>query len=273
MSTLHMLLNAAKPAAAAWAAEAEVVRRYFARCRTPEADIRWVRYQLFKEWSGSGVYGGPGTDVASLLADTVSRIRQVTLATEVVEMKQLVAELTFAADEFRHTSQLFELYRQLTTPDSRAIDALGDLKEGRALTALRHDLRETPIGRIVVDLSEGGGLGMYFGIKEHFVSFPPRDDIEVAIKDIAHRTLCDEVEHLVNRFASSLALGEDPVVWGVVAADLRRVCEQKLRERNEQFSHPLSDADLAACLADETAGVRYMQKHLPFLRSRLLGAS
>jgi hypothetical protein len=259
------LIDAVAPC---WAGEALVARRYFGGGhRTAERDLRWIGFQVFKEHTGGGVYGGPGATVASILADASRRAAAITLATPAPEIERILDDLAFGLDELRHQVRYMRLYA-LAGGDLRAsIDSLGALDHARRLAALRHELRATPVGLTAVALSEGGGLGLHFGMREHFLREPPARALDREIAALTDAVLDDEAGHLRARF-DGLALEGGDAAWDELETHLVAICSQKLRERNEQFSSPLDEAELAGIARDRELGRRYVARHLGFLGAR-----
>ena len=264
-TAISSLLDRASPC---WAGEARVVREYFGSAsRSRETDVRWIGFQVFKEFTGSGVYGGPNVTVAAILRSAADDAGRLDLSTPGDEIREVLDRLHFAVDEFRHTTQLIALYRAVGGDPERAISSLGSLDQGVRLVALRHAHRRTVIGRWAVDLSEGGGLGMYFGIQEHFRLQSRDDALSRGITDMAKVTLRDEMKHLVHRFAVVLDHVDDSATWHQVELALQEIAVQKLHERNEQFSSPLSNEEISRCVKDVDQGRKYVRAHLGFLLS------
>jgi len=260
---LRQLIAAAAPC---WAGEALVGRRYFGGPhRTRERDVQWIGFQAFKEYSGGGVYGGPGETVASILRSASLRAAEIGLATPPHEIDQILGDLQFAVDELRHMTRFIRLHAMAGGDAERRIESLGELPSARRLASLRYERRATPIGRTAVVLSEGGGLGLHFGMREHYAANPPADDIDAEIARLNEAILADESHHMRSRFQAASAQVADERSWGELEASLVAISAQKLRERNEQFSCPLSEEELASIPGDRALGERYTRDHLAFL--------
>lgn len=249
-----------------WAGEALVGQRYFGSShRTAERDVKWIGFQVFKEHTGGGVYGGPGVTVASILRAASLRAADISLATPPEEMDHILGELEFAMDELRHMTQFMALYAKAGGDSSRSIESLGQLESARRLASLRHELRATEVGRTAVDLSEGGGLGLHFGMHDHYTSHPPAGHIDLEVFRLTRAILEDESRHMLYRFRSALEHEHGDRWWAELEEDLVAICTQKLCERNEQFSCPLGDDEVARIPADRALGQRYISDHLGFL--------
>ncbi|HVN37461.1 MAG TPA: hypothetical protein VMW19_04720 [Myxococcota bacterium] len=259
---LRELIAAVAPC---WAGEALVGRRYLGGHRTRERDVRWIGFQAFKEFSGGGVYGGPGETVASILRAASQRASEIGLATPAHEIDAILGDLQFAVDELRHLTQFIRLYAMAGGAADRSLASLGELPSARRLAALRHELRATPVGHTAVSLSEGGGLGLHFGMREHYAAHPPASEIDVEIARVTEAILADESHHMLARFQAVSAQVRDERSWRDIEQSLVAICTQKLRERNEQFSFPLREDELEAIPADKALGERYTREHLGFL--------
>jgi hypothetical protein len=253
-----------------WAGEALVAGRYFGSGhRTPERDVRWIGFQVFKEFNGGGVYGGPGATVASILDAASRRAAAISLATPPGEVTRILDDLNFAVDELRHMAQFMGLYALAGGDPGRSLESLGDLENARRLLALRHSLRQTAVGRTAVDLSEGGGLGLQFGMRAHFAASPPVTDVDREMVRLSERILADESAHILAKFRSTDQLDDDERTWSGLTASLLAISVQKLKERNEQFSGPLAEDELLAVAADRDLGRQYVSRHLGFLTAGL----
>lgn len=253
-----------------WAAEHEIAIRYFADPnRTPETDKLWVGHQMFKEWTGSGVYGPRSTTVATMIKEAAAEIGELDshpLAPR--PLKATCDKLGFASDELRHYAQLHDLYlliEPVSAPPS--IAELGTLADGTALTDLRLKHRDDPLGAVAVDLSEGGGLGLYFGIRSAASLLDRSKPVDRTILEVAERTIADETRHLTGRFRNALKAGLDPTQWATVSDILRTVSHQKLLERNQQFGRVLTPEEVATAADQENHGrtLSFLRTHLGFL--------
>ncbi len=260
---LKALIDAVSPC---WAGEALVARRYFAGDRrTPERDRRWIGFQVFKEHTGGGVYGGAGETVTTILRAACERAGAIGLATSPAEIDHILDDLQFALDELRHQTQYMRLYALAGGDPARSIDSLGQLENARRLASLRHELRRTPVGLMAVALSEGGGLGLHFGLREHFRRTPPVGAIDTELARLTEAVLTDESSHLRSRFAAALELEDNDATWLELQSKLVAIASRKVHERNEQFSSPLDAVEIEEITRDRDLGRRYVADHLGFL--------
>ncbi|MFD7898969.1 hypothetical protein [Streptomyces sp. NPDC059743] len=267
MGTIQQALRMSAPY---WAAEHEIALRYFgSSARNTGSDKVWVGHQMFKEWTGSGVYGPRHTTVASMIAEVAEEVAPLGRgAVAPSPLKSTYTKLSFASDELRHYAQLHDLFLLIesATPPP-AIAELGNLKEGAALTELRLSYRDDELGAIAVDLSEGGGLGLYFGIRSAKNLLDSSSHVDREVLAVADRTIADETRHLLGRFQTARDAGLDEEQWVRVSEILEEISRQKLLERNEQFGVMLTSQEVATVCASEnharTAG--FLTDHLGFL--------
>ncbi|MGW4548559.1 hypothetical protein ACWEN4_19615 [Streptomyces violaceorubidus] len=267
MGTIQQALRMSAPY---WAAEHEIARRYFdSSTRSTATDKVWVGHQMFKEWTGSGVYGPRHTTVASMIAEVAAEVAPLGQgAVAPSPLKSTYTKLSFASDELRHYAQLHDLFLLIEsdTPPP-AIAELGKLKEGSALTELRLGHREDKLGAIAVDLSEGGGLGLYFGIRSAKDLLDLSSEVDREVLAVADRTIEDETRHLLGRFQAARDAGLDEEQWDRVSEILEEISRQKLLERNEQFGGMLTAGEVAAVSTSENRPrtASFLTDHLSFL--------
>jgi len=252
-----------------WAGEYKVAYKYFTNgARTPESDVRWMRVQMFKEWTGAGVYGDRGVTISNLVRRAGDALDEIAVDGNIGDLDEISGLLQFALDEFNHYSILCRAYKQLVPDNTLNIEQMGDLEEGNELVAMRYKMRESELGTLSVDLSEGGGLGMYMAINDVFNKSTPRSQIDEQIKAFARATVNDEREHMAHRFSVLLEAGLEPGQWEEVTTGLQQISKQKLRERNQQFSGVYNNADLDKFGRDADSGRQYVQNYLDFMLQR-----
>ncbi|MCM2431012.1 hypothetical protein [Streptomyces sp. RKAG337] len=267
MGTIQQALRMSAPY---WAAEHEIALRYFgSSARNTGSDKVWVGHQMFKEWTGSGVYGPRHTTVASMIAEVAEEVAPLGHgAVAPSPLRSTYTKLSFASDELRHYAQLHDLFLLIesSTPPP-AIAELGKLREGSALTELRLGYRDDKLGAIAVDLSEGGGLGLYFGIRSAKNLLDPSDEVDREVLAVADRTIEDETRHLLGRFKAACDAGLDGNQWVRVSEILEEISRQKLLERNEQFGGMLTPQEVAAVITSENHArtASFLTGHLGFL--------
>jgi len=250
-----------------WAGEFAVAYSYFAGgARTREKDIRWIELQMFKEWTGSGVYGDRTVTVTGVIQQGLEQLRRIEEGGVVKDLDGVSQLIQFGLDEFGHFKILHKLYRRIAPERSVSIFDMGNLAEARKMVEMRQSFRETrPLGDTIVDLTEGGGLGMYFGIAKAFDSAGTLSEDDRIIRDFANMTITDETEHMRHRFRKATSLSLSASQWEEVDRGLQSLFWQKLVERNEQFSDVFSQAELRKMAQDVEAGRAYVRANLGFL--------
>lgn len=250
-----------------WAGEYAVARRYFADgVRTREIDIRWIELQMFKEWTGSGVYGDRSVTLTSVIRQGLDELLKIERGDAVKDLDRISGLIQFGVDEFNHFSILYKLYRMVAPDRKRSVFEMGDLPEAKKMVDMRQHVREThPLGDTIVDLTEGGGLGMYFGIAKAFQAVGIAGEEDRIIREFAQMTVNDESEHMAHRVRKAMALELSPQQWAHVERGLHTLFAQKLVERNEQFGNVFSRAELHAMATDVEAGRAYVSANLSFL--------
>jgi hypothetical protein len=253
-----------------WHGEYQVTFAYLTNgVRTRETDAKWLGHQAYKENSGSGVYGGEGENVSHILTSVATKIAQINETFDISELKSLEYELSFVSDEFRHYVNLFEAYKVADPNSSSTIEELGSLPEGEKLSAIRYERRKTPLGKIAVDLSEGGGLGSYFGICDALFPHKNKSELDQLILNIAKNTLADEMTHMSYRYLTAYNMSYSDTEWCDLDSMLQEICWHKLLERNAQFSSPFSESELRNLTTHFEMAYQFTEKHLGFLLRRL----
>ena len=149
------------------------------------------------------------------------------------------------------------------------IDEMCHIDEGYKMIEMRQAYRDQPHGDITVELTEGGGLGLYFGTKDAFMKQDIQSDLDKRILEFAEATINDETHHMKWRFSCALNAGISPAEWDKVNTNLQVLFAQKLRERNQQFGSVFTDDELDSMGSDIEAGQTYLKNHLGFLTEQL----
>jgi hypothetical protein len=260
------IVNLIRNNAKYWASEKLVAKHYFLNSpRTKEMEAKWLGYQTFKEWTGSGVYGEKGVTVAQLIVEIAQKINNISETFFSVDLELLEQQLSFASDEFRHCKDLAYAYYHVNPESNLTISELGSLIEGEKLSEMRYEFRITPLGQTAVDLSEGGGLGLYFAICDVFSEQIAESELDKMIYKIGKNTLADEMNHMANRYLNAYKTGYSDAEWIDLDVMLQEICWQKLLERNEQFSNPFSKNDLRNQTDSFVEADKFIDKHLSFL--------
>ncbi len=197
-----------------WIEEFKIGYRAFS-ARNIYRDTGWLTIQIAKEWSGSGVYGPAGTDVASANAD---------------------APLDKRDEEMSHHRGLVALGQAMEA--APPVDVPNPA--GRALVALRNRLWDYPVARLAVAMSEGGGLGMFAGAQEaiaaRIIAWPQ----DAAVAQCFHAIIADEAGHVATGFAEYAAATLTADQDAAICSHLAEILALKVAERQDQFAPQLS---------------------------------
>lgn len=267
---LEKVSNTIRDNAPYWAGEYEIAQRYFGSdLRSRKGDAEWIQLQMFKEWAGSGVYGRGNVTVLSMAQKSTDRLKLVRPGTSVSELESIKQDLLFASDEFDHYILLARAYQYVAPEDDMTIDEMCHINEGHKMIDMRQSYRDRPHGDITVELTEGGGLGLYFGVKDAFLQRGIQSDLDKCIVKFAEATILDETHHMKWRFSRALDAGISAEEWDIVNKNLQELFAQKLRERNQQFGSLFTNDELDRMGSDIGAGQYYLNNHLGFLTESL----
>lgn len=229
-------------------AEQAVVRAYFSRPREKKRHIHWLKAQAFKEYSAlkpllkilavfharidGGVDRHEFEEVAEKLAEETKHARLVMDLLEAIGGKKLKPRDLIWLDEDKKLARVRARYSK----------TFAALLHGSATPSGREmRRRDEELERAAVTLTEGGG-GALYDVCVRLKKGRIEKKIAAAFREIRE----DEAEHM-NAGARSLArLVRKSADYARAAEIIRQVSRQRLRMRNEQFGHPLSEADLGA---------------------------
>lgn len=247
-----------------WAAEYDVTYAYFTSgLRTEEIDKRWIRLQMYKEWTGAGVY--PDKSITTLVAHAIKLMTQLEREDNSANLDEINYFLRFAVDEFSHYRILHDAYAILDAGCSDSIWSMGNLDEAKALEDKRSSYQSISNGPQIVSLTEGGGLGMYFGIRDAL----DRIGVENKLDEMAYKfglaTIQDEKGHVAFRFKDLFNVTGGKIDTTQLNKYLGDIFLSKLRERNAQFGYVYTDAELLEKSQNKSLGIDYARKYLGFL--------
>ncbi len=251
-----------------WAGEYEIAYRYFSSGnRTTEAEIRWMQLQMYKEWTGSGVY--PERSITSLVEVALSELREIETTGKIPLEKIVRHNLMFALDEFHHYQILSRALYLVSSEAKKSIWDCGDILEAKNLEASRMKFRGAKHGMQIVGFTEGGGLGMYFGVRDAFREVGVRSDVDVLIDEFAKETIDDEKHHMLHRMSELVNSELSGSEWQFASEALHEMFYSKLLERNAQFGHMLSQDEVSHFACDAERGAHYIKRYLSFLLDEL----
>lgn len=224
-----------------WAMEYAIGKLYFevpSEQRISHIEQQWLKLQIWKEWYGSGVYGRPGTTVTGMIGEAALHLTPLNPLVDYMQLREYFSYLTFAQEELSHYIGLMDIYVSKFGSEIRdKLEDWGEIPASRNLTIHRETLRGHHLGEVVIRLSEGGGLGLFYGMKKAF-SGRVLCDFDSELLKIVHQILNDEEVHLAGnvKFAKSILKQEGEYQY--VSETLAEISNQKLKEREDQFCIP-----------------------------------
>jgi hypothetical protein len=267
-----LIVEAIEQNARFWAGEYEVARSYFRPDnpgRTPERERRWLGLQIWKEWYGSGVYGPEGVDVRSLIVEAGQRMASLDPMTHISEIEGIIEHLSFAVDELRHFALFSDVLRAVEGHLPESMDGLKGICPGRKLTEFRYQLRKEPLGEVAVVLSEGGGLGLFFGIQDILTEAPSLTDADRLLLTAVEAVLDEETGHLGHNFREARDAGYTEDDWRRINGMLQDINHVKLEERYGQFGMSAEDSSYQTAVRGENGWRAFVSEKLPFLFAAL----
>ena len=232
-----------------WAGEAEVARTYFnSPDRTVETDRKWLAHQCYKEFFGSGFvdpergllreWGQKIIDLRPALDDGYDRH----------ELLELV-EALYA--EYHHYCLFADIYDSLSQPGAPKLtpNMLSNWPEGEELDNYRIDVRHAhgDFGQTALSFTEGGYCTLY----AEGAKLAGRGGVDDRIAAACQRVYDDEVGHMARGI---VGIGETDMTedqWALLEELVVTQLRMRVRMRNGQFSHPLSDERIEAIFAGD----------------------
>lgn len=204
-----------------WAGEAEVVRVYFSRPRTPESDLFWLTAQAYKE--------------SYPLRVLPKHVREEVLRNGGVAPARGPAIETQLLQEAKHFKMLADLVSELR----RAPIDLAELKplpQDLALQDLRAGFRDhgSDLDRAAIAFTEGGGGAMFWELTRIGDSA-----LEHRIAAIFREIYQDELSHGWPHLEEIARHARCEADWLRAEAIICDISRQRLRMRNEMFGNPL----------------------------------
>jgi len=227
-------------------AEAEIIKAYFARPRTKEQHIHWLKAQAFKEYSA----------IKPLLKMTASFYARFDGDVDRHEFEEVAEKL---AEETKHARLVMDLLEEISGKKVAPRDLVW-MAEDRELARVRARYSKTfaallhgsddpsdkemrrkdeELERAAVTLTEGGGGALYeacIRLKKGTME----KKIAAAFREIHD----DEIDHKNAGARHLVKLVRTRTDYERAAEIIREISRQRLRMRNEQFGFPLSAAEL-----------------------------
>lgn len=221
-------------AAPSWAGEAEIVSAYFATRRSRERDLVFLRAQAWKE--------------TRLVRALPAARHDAAFASGLANDHPEGAPQKKFREEITHFRLLATLIEELCGAYPTLAD-LDELPEETRLQALRAPWRAgSPLERAVVNFTEGGGGAIYRAIGA--LDGGPFERRMATVFRAIHD---DEIFHGPAEIRTLARHARDAADWGDAADMVCRIGRQRLRMRNEMFSHPLNEDRLDEIAAGRIA--------------------
>lgn len=218
-----------------WAGEAEVTRTFFSQKRSKDEHLRWLRMQAFKELQPRP--NGIIIRLINELKDDYERLEHG------VERHDFLHKIQFLEEEFRHYQLFADVVDYLTgkkiTPEELA---QYEVPEEAKLRELRTNLMKEhgELARFASSFCEGGGASLYYeGMQVG------GDELHDLIAKACRGVYEDEIEH-AEQGASGLERGHwSEEQWAQAKSMVEAISRQRVRMRNDQFGHVLSEERIA----------------------------
>lgn len=229
-------------------AEAHIVDVFFKRPRSSSDHLRWLKAQAFKEYSA----------IKPIFTALAKLYPEIDRGIDRHDFEELTEKL---ADETRHARLVMDLLEEISGRTVTSADLLW-LPQDRKLAKIRAQYsrsyatllhgdgpikakeirrQDEQLERAAITLTEGGGGALY-----RVCSNLKKQGIEGRIARVFREILRDELEHKDSGARTLGSLVKNDAAFERAAEIISAVSRQRLRMRNEQFGHPLSDNDLQA---------------------------
>ena len=236
------LIDAAMPF---WDAEADVTRRFFSGKPSRDQYVKYLSAAVYKELNpviGYGPTEGYANGLHMEFQGLVDRFKQLDRG---ITRRNFLARLEMMTEEFEHyvvVAEVLEfiLGRPLTPDDAVQLPEDAKLNEMRRVNMDSGD----PCLVAAMEMTEGGGASAFREASR--LSGGEIEDRLAAAMKVIHR---DEENHYLNaaREAAEVIGSEDD--FDRMKRALIDISIQRVRMRNEMFSHPMSEAEMTELIA------------------------
>jgi hypothetical protein len=221
------------------AAVTRVVDAYLAK-RTPERDRLWLSLQTGKEFNAVRRRVFQAQEAMDRVERGVSR----------AEFTHVVHEMEEELDHYRaYAALLDEVLGGEPYPDELwryhgwEPDPLWPQHSRRVLE--QREMLETAGewgAAVLLATSEGHAVAWHYAMAQ----LPPDDRFLVRVREIQQGIIADELHHGLQELERLAAAAPSPEAVEAVLPLIRRVGALCVRQRNEQFDHPLSETEVQA---------------------------
>jgi hypothetical protein len=244
-----------------WRGEFFIASQYFSLKRTLQKDEFWLAFQVRKEWEGSGVYGPKGIALPELIEKCSKLLLSNKNQLDFNKLSDACEMLQFAKDELNHYLILLRVYNQMfgEFPPNKYYYDLKDY-----LPEIRYKIREEDpsLGEIAVRLSEGGGLGMYYGINSVLSKTEKITEIDKNLLIANEVIIEEEITHISDNFDFASQQHLDENLLNKLEQQLKKILHAKLNERNIQFGLIIDDLDVSIVSFSNTSDYDNVAKKL-----------
>lgn len=222
-----------------WEAEAEIVRRFFKRKPSRDAQIFWLRAQLWKELHPvDGYFSGLHRELSSL----VEQFPRVDVDVDRHRYRFLLEQMVQEFNHYVVQADILEylLGRKISPGDTVQLPEEKKLEEIRR----RYTSSGSPVDRAAVLVTEGGGARMFREGRK--VSGGRLETMISKAMDVIYR---DEKSHYRDaaREAAGMIRAEEDLARMKKA--IREISLQRVHMRNEMFGTPLPPAEVGPYLS------------------------
>jgi hypothetical protein len=251
---LRRLIDANAPL---WAGEAEIVRTYWTSPgRTRETDKLWLKYQCWKEYVGVAMVPGGALEANRLTLLTNILPKLVDQLDITVDRHDLRDELEKHYVEYTHYCLFADVYDSLLEPGEPRINGnqVTVWPEEDELAKFRANIRR---GRGKLMRATGFTEGGYCTLYSEGAKLKGRPGVDGRIATACQRVFDDEFGHMmygvVGMEMEDLTAGD----WAELTDVTCHILRLRLRMRNAQFSHPVSDARIKEIVAGKIEPIAF----------------
>lgn len=217
-----------------WAGEAEVAKSFFSAKRAPEEHLRWLRMQAFKELQPK-----PHGLIERLVLQLKDEFYTLERGTD---RAGYLGTINFLMEEFRHYVLFADAVDAITGAKLTTEELAGyEVPEERNLSELRRSYiaKHGALARAASSFCEGGGASLYYEGMQ--ISGDP---ISAQIAAACRSVYEDEIDHAHHGVEAMVELARTEADWTAAWEMVEAISRQRLRMRNQQFGHPLSETRL-----------------------------
>lgn len=243
---LRRLIDANAPY---WAGEAEVVRTYWVSpIRSIATDSSWVLRQMYKElWDGVCA-------PLSVFRQSFDEMERGVDRYAMLDLSKLIHE------EFEHYCLFADLYDTLCPqsspfPDPEYLKEYGNWPENRELMEMRavHRRQHGNLGWRAHMFTESG----YCTLFSEGMKLEGRGGLDDSIAQACARVYSDEFDHMLRGIVDIDDGSMSAADWSLLTELTVEQLRQRIRMRNAQFGHPVSDARLSELCAGRCAPLSF----------------